>query len=77
MKVVNARSIARATQQAVHGSAVRAASDAAVVDVQIGAAVADVDIAIDAAVSGDLITASPTLAAKFEDIQDQIDALTP
>lgn len=77
MKVVNARSIARAQLQANHGATVRAASDAAVVTVQVDAAVATVDGQIDAAISGDLIAASPVLSAKITEIDDRLTALEP
>lgn len=77
MKVINARSILRAQFQAMHGAVVRAASDAAVVTVQVDAAVATVDTQIEAAISGDLITASPVLAAKITEIDGRLDALEP
>jgi len=77
MKVINARSIARAQTQAIHGAAMRAASDAAVVTVQVDAAVSTVDTQIDAAISGDLITASPVLSAKIAEIDGRLDALEP
>lgn len=77
MKVINARSTARAQFQAIHGAQVRMASDAAVVAVELAEATTALNEQIDAAISGDLIAASPALAEKIGSIERRIDALEP
>lgn len=72
MKVINAKSIARAQAQLVNMAVVRAASDSAIIGEAVAGAVEQVGEQIDAAISGDLITASPQLAAKIDEIEGRL-----
>jgi hypothetical protein len=73
--LADVRAIRRAANLPIPSPPVTAVQAAPIV--QGASAQAETSAAIEAAVSGDLIATSPTLSAKIQDLQDQIDALTP